>query len=271
MARCEREKRRSEDRIEARREDLDGFSLDFELDSRALLATDPVALHSPDVRWPSIQVVDPFEQLLSVLRNPQKPLIEVALLDERVTPPAAFVLAFDLLVGENGLTGWTPVDGRLPAGNESVLVEAFEQPLVPAVVLGLAGRDFPIPIVPEAQITQLTAHSLDAFERPLLGVRSPFDSGVLGGEAEGIPPHRMEDLVPAHPLESGEGVRDGVVTDVAHVEFAGRIGKHPENVRWVGHIVRCSENACFPPDALPALLEYRVVVLLSFLHTSRRW
>ena len=87
--------------------------------------------------------VDPgeVEQLVGVFRRPQEPLLQVALLDQRVTAPAAAFGALDLLARERAVVG-APVHGGHRAVRQPGLQEPQEQPLVPAVVARVGGDDF---------------------------------------------------------------------------------------------------------------------------------
>ena len=53
-----------------------------------------------------------------------------------------------------------------------------------------------------------------------------FNSCVLGGKAKRVPAHRMEDVVAAHRLETGDDIADRIDPDMPHVDAARRIRKH---------------------------------------------
>ena len=57
-----------------------------------------------------------------------------------------------------------------------------------------------------------------------------LDGRVLGRKPEGIPSHRMQHVVAVHPHVAGQGVADGVVAHVPHVERTRRIGQHLQDV-----------------------------------------
>ncbi len=59
------------------------------------------------------------------------------------------------------------------------------------------------------------------------------DRGVLGRQAEGVEPHREEDVVAAHALKAGEDVGHGEGVPVADVQHAGGIGIHGQRVPLV--------------------------------------
>ena len=83
-----------------------------------------------------------------------------------------------------------------------------------------------------------------------------FDGSVLGGQAEGVPAHRMEHVEAAHPLEPRQEVADGVHADVAHVDAARRVREHLEAVelRTAG-ILDGAELFALVPDPLPLHLD----------------
>ena len=109
-----------------------------EVDLGALGPADPVGLHDPDRLGPF--EAGEVEQLVGVLRRPQIPLVQLALLDARAAAPAVAVGALDLLARQRPVVG-APVDRRVGPVGQPGLQEPQEDPLVPAVVLGVAGDD----------------------------------------------------------------------------------------------------------------------------------
>ena len=107
-------------------------------DLGALGPADPVGLHDADRLGPFD--AGEVEQLVGVLGDAQVPLVQLALLDARAAAPAVAVRAFDLLAGQRPVVG-APVHRRLGAVGEAGFEEAQEDPLVPAVVVRVAGDD----------------------------------------------------------------------------------------------------------------------------------
>ena len=129
----------AEEGVGAGREDreVDAELLAGEDDLSALRAADPVALHGHDVVGPGLEDREVVEEPVGVVGDLEEPLLELLLLDEGA---AALAMAVDnLLVGEDGRVHWAPLDGRLGAVGEAALEEAEEEPLGPAVVLGVGG------------------------------------------------------------------------------------------------------------------------------------
>jgi len=154
----------------------------------------------------------------------------------------------------------TPVDLGVAALDEPLLVEPLEEPLVPLVVFGRAGGDLPLPVVAKAHRLHLFGHGLDAVERPVAGIRVALFGRVLRGETERVPAHRMEDIVAAHPAIPSIRVRNRVVANVSHVEFARRIRVHSEDVRRILDVVGRPIDVRLVPRLLPAPFDRRVVV-----------
>ena len=149
MLRREDHERRAEERVRPRREDADLLATGvvvgrrrLEDDLAALRAPDPVRLHDPD-RVGELDLGE-VQQLVGVLRDAQVPLVQVALLDLRAAAPAAPVGALDLLARQRAVVR-AEVDRRvLPVGQPG-LQELQEEPLVPPVVVGVAGDDLARP------------------------------------------------------------------------------------------------------------------------------
>jgi len=218
-------------------------------------------------------------QLLGVVGDGEEPLVEVTLLDVRSTAPAdtatvgvavasassrfafiGFRRRFDLRVSKHCLTVRTPVHRRRAVVDQPLIVELGEQPLVPLVVVGVAGSDFPGPVVAKAHLPEVVFHLVDTGSGPGFGVSVPFVGRVLRRQAEGVPPHRVKHLVTGHPPIPGVRVGNGVVSDVPHMQRAGGVGKHSQHVRRVRSVGRAFENALSLPGLLPVLLNPSVVI-----------
>ena len=62
-------------------------------------------------------------------------------------------------------------------------------------------------------------------------MRIGLDGVLLGGQAEGVPAHRVQDVEPAHPLVAADDVGGGVALGMADVQAgAAGVGKHVEDV-----------------------------------------
>ena len=276
VLRCQREERRAEERVRPRREDgqLLAAPVDAERDARALRAADPVPLHRQHALGPGLERVHLVQQLVGVLRDLEEPLRQAPGLDLR---PAALAVAVDhLLVREHGLVLRAPLDGRLVAVGQPALEEPQEDPLRPAVVLGLRGRDLARPVDRPPHALHLAADRLDVAVRDLARVAALLDRRVLGVQAERVVPHRAQDRGALAPPDVREDVAERVVEDVPHVELAGGVREHLEDVRR-GRVrrgrqvrVRDLERALVGPHGLPLGLDGPGVVALGVLVLHRR-
>ena len=170
MLRRDGHERHAEHGVDAGRERLDLRLdvLDVERERDAFALADPVALHRADAFRPALQPVEAFQQPLDVLGDLEEPLREVAPLDRRAAAPAAPVL--HLLVREHRSVDRAPVDRRLALVREPLLEHADEEPLVPAVVVGIARRELARPVVARPHEPDLAPHVLDVLARPRLGM-----------------------------------------------------------------------------------------------------
>ena len=207
------------------------------------------------------------QQLVGVIRDLEEPLLQRALLHRRVfvTPAAAF---HHLLVGQHGGALGAPVDQRLLAVGQAALQHLEEEPLVPAVIFGLAGGDFAVPVVAEGEAAVGLLHGRDVLQRPL--ARRPLvgDGGVFRGQAERVPAHGVQHVEAAHPLVAGQRVADRVVADVADVQRAAGVGQHLQHVelRLGGVLLGLVEVGVLP--ALVPLQFDLVMVVRLFRHSA---
>ena len=225
-----------------------------------LRTTDPVALHRDDVLGPRLEQVEVGEQAVGVVGDPEVPLIELLRHDRG--PAALAAPVDDLLVGEHGLILGTPLDRGVGAVGEAGLVELQEDPLGPAVVLGLVGGDLAAPVDRDAPGQELLAEAGDrALGRDARMLAGP-DRVVLGRQAEGVVAHRLQDAVAVAPPVVGDRIADRIDLEMADVRLPRRVGQHHEHVglRLVGVEVRVARVGRLPgllggPDRLPLALE----------------
>src|SRR5262249_49729736 len=142
------------------------------------------------------------------------------------SPAAAIV---NLFVGENAVVH-TPVDHAGCAISPAVFQQQEEEPLCPFVVVGLEGPYFSVPVVgnPHALKGRLTG--FDVLQCPIAWMQLVLDGRILSRQTKGVPAKRMENVVSTHHPVTRERVANAVVSEVAHMDVAGRIGEHLENV-----------------------------------------
>ena len=176
-------------------------------------------------------------------------------------PPAAAV--HHLLVRQYRGALRAPVDLAFLAVDQPLLVHAQEEPLVPAVVLGQAGGDLGSPVVPQAEPLHLPLHGGDVTEGPLARRGIVLERGILGRQPKGVPAHRMQHVVAAHPLMSRQRVADRVVAHMPHVQLAAGVGQHLQHVVLGLATVCCFRRIHFgvrSPEGLPFRFNRRRVV-----------
>ena len=200
---------------------------DGHLELGALGAADPVALLRDDPVGP-LDEIEVVEQLLRVVGDLEKPLLEIPLLDGVARPFAQPVL--DLLVGEHGVAARAPVDGRLGAVRQAGLEETQEDPLCPADVFGVVAADLAAPVVHAADPGDGGAQELDPLVGEAARMTTGLDRGVLGREPEAVEPHRREDGIPLHRAVPGQQITEGVVANVSLMRGARRVRVHREDV-----------------------------------------
>ena len=139
-----------------------------------------------------------------------------------------------------------------------------EDPLRPLEVVRVGGIDLAVPVVAEAEHLDLPAEGVDVLLRGDARVRAGLDGVLLGGQAEGVPAHRVQDVEAAHALVAGQDVGGGVAFGMADVQAgAAGVGEHVEDVELrlvrTGP-VRRAEGLVRLPELLPARLDRRGVV-----------
>ncbi len=80
-----------------------------------------------------------------------------------------------------------------------------------------------------------------------------LDGRIFSRQTERIPAHRMQHVESAQPLVARHCVANRVVAHVAHVQSAGRIGKHFEHVVLLarGVAIHGVKRALLVPNLLP--------------------
>jgi hypothetical protein len=159
------------------------------------------------------------------------------------------------------------------------MIELQEDPLGPAHVVGVGRVYLAVPIVGEAEALELAAEIVDI----VLGVDARVFAGLagvfLGGQAEGVPAHRVEHVVALHAPVARDDVGGGVALGVPDVQSgAARVGKHVEHVelrlrgiesRLAG--IRHRERFLRLPMALPLGFKFAERKALALLGHGLGW
>ena len=179
VLRCQCQIGRAHEGVGSRRVNLNIVLRKREPHRGAFRSADPVALHGPHLFRPRVEGVEVIEQFLRVIRDFDEPLINRLALNGVVTAPAFAV--DNLFVGEDRLIVLTPVHIGFFFVSQSTLHQPCKEPLFPAVILGRAGCQLPIPVVSKTKALQLGAHIGNILLRPLGGRHVVLNSGIFGG------------------------------------------------------------------------------------------
>ena len=268
----EHEERHAEQRVGPCGEDgdVEVEAVEAEDDLGAFRAADPVALHRQHPLWPRLEQLHLVQEPVCVCGDAEEPLLQVLRLDESA---AALAVPVDhLLVREHRLVVRTPLDGHVLAVREAAFEEPQEEPLRPAVVLRLVRREDAVPVDRPAEPLHLRPDRRHVPRRHVARVAALLDRRVLGREAERVEAHRPQDPLAAAPAKMRRDLPQHVVAHVSHVQLAGRVREHLQDVRLLavdasGHV----ERAGLGPDALPLLLDpLRLVTLHRRKRVTRR-
>src|ERR1051325_7228542 len=142
----------AEDSIDTRSEDPDLFVAVFDrkIDKGTFPATNPIALALQCLFRPaSFDLIDVSNKLFRIVRNLQKPLFEIALLDCRSAAPTDSTCR--LFVRTDSLFLRAPVNLRNFLISQASLQHFQKEPLVPHVIVRTVGCNFATPVVADSQ------------------------------------------------------------------------------------------------------------------------
>ena len=250
----DRQERRTEQGIGTGRVNSDFARLaaggHFPSHGHAFRAADPVLLHQPDLFRPLVELIKRVKQVLAEIGDLEEPLSQFALFDQRTRAPAPTV--DDLLVSEHRHVLGVPVDLGILAIDETLFQEIQEEVLLAMVVVDVAGREFTRPVERQAHGLQLTTHGGNVLIGPGLGMNLVLHRRIFSRHTEGVPAHRMQNVVAAGTLVASHNVAHRVVADMAHMDASRRIGEHLEDVVFLARIsVVRLEDLVFRPFCLP--------------------
>ena len=246
--------------------------VELERDLGALGLADPVLLEALGGIGP-VDMVEAFDELVGVGRDAQDPLADRATLHRVVAAVGAgtFGGVEHLLVGEDGTQRGAEPDRLLGNVGQAVAEELEEDPLRPAEVVLVRRGELAVPVDREAEHLQLPAEVVDIALGLDGRVFAGGDGVLFGGQAEGVPAHRVEDVEAAGLLIAGEDVGSGVAFRVADVQAgAGGVGEHVQDVvlRLAARNRLGAEGRLFFPDGLPFAFEGREIVVAGFCFRS---
>jgi hypothetical protein len=212
--------------------------------------------------------VEVVEQAVGVVGDAEEPLLELAHLD--LMPAALAAPVDDLLVGQDRLVVRAPLDGGLLAVGQAAAEEPQEDPLGPAVVGGVMGRELARPVDRHPPLVELLPEGGDRLVGRLARMLPGADRVVLRGQAERVVAHRIEDPKALAPLEVRDRVADRVDLQVPDVRLAAGVGQHDEHIGLLAPIGLVGDlpRALVGPHALPARLDLGGVVAVAVGHVE---
>ena len=198
----------------------------------------------------------------------------------QVPEKAFFFLVFNFQIGDGGVQFRVPVHQPLAAIDKSLVVQADKHFLNGFVEAVVHGEAFVVPVHGIAKAADLAGDgapgvlfpvpdALDEFfpaqiVAGLVLFRSEFAlNHHLGGNAGVVGTNRPQCVTALHALEAGEGVHDGVLERVAHVQAAGYVGRRDRDA--VGLAFTAGAEVPFGfPVFVPLALD--VFWLVGFFH-----
>ena len=113
--------------------------------------------------------------------------------------------------------------------------DAQEDPLRPLHERGIGGGQRAARVMGQAQAVQLAAHVRHVRLGGGARMGAGLDGVLLGGQAEGVVAHRVQDVLAQHALMAGDHVGRDVAQRVAHVQpRPGGVGEHVHDVHLLG-------------------------------------
>ena len=155
-------------------------------------------------------------------------------------------------------------------------------PLRPLHVARIDGAELAAPVVAEAEALQLPAKVVDGLGGGHLRMHARLHRVLLGGQAEGVPSHRMQHVAAAHALEARDDVGGRVALGVPHMQTrAAWVREHVQHVvlgargveariARVAHAIGAIALPARLPGELDAISQRRVVAEWSLVgHAGR--
>ena len=183
---------------------------------------------------------------------------------------ALLFLVEHLQVGDGGVEHRVPVHQALAPVDQAVVVEAHEHLLHRLRQSRVHGEALPGPVHGGAQAADLAGDIaaglglpfpdlIEEFLPPQVVAGNPLRPQLalhhhLGGDAGVVRAHLPQGVVALHAVVADQGIHDGVVEAVAHVQAAGDVGRGDHDAVGTA-LARGLEVAALFPGAVPVLLD----------------
>ncbi len=178
------------------------------------------------------------------------------------------VAILDLEIGDGGVQRRVPVDQALAAIHQILFIQADEDLLHRLVEALIHGEALAAPVEACAHSTELAGdmaaglmlpfpHLVDEGLAPQVVARLAFLGGDLalhqhlGGDAGVVGAHLPQSVATLHPPPADQGVHDGVLEGVTHVQAAGDVGWRNHDGEGVA-LARGREPSVVFPALVPA-------------------
>ncbi len=238
-----------------------------EIHLRAIRTTDPVLLLSGDA-LDIVQPVQVVDQAVGVGGDLQHPLA-FRLVDHRAAAALAHAV-HDFLVCQYDFATRAVVDVHFLFVRKALFVKLEENPLCPLVIVGVGRVDLARPVERKAKAFHLAFEARNVFLRHLFGMDMVLHRKIFGGQAERVPAHRVQHIVPLQTLFAHNGVQRRITARVADVQArAGGVRELYQGIKfWFGEILRRGKRLFHVPDILPFFFNRTVVIFHNYASSN---
>ena len=168
-----------------------------------------------------------------------------------------------LFIGQHRLVDRIPVHHGSFLVSQPFLEQFSEKPLLPAVIIGVAGRQLTRPVVTKAQALKLPTHVVDVLVGPFCGWHPVLDRRIFRRQAESIPAHRLQHIPALHALIARNYIPDGVIAHMPHMQTAAGVGEHGQAIVFFpGIVLQRTKGPLLGPLLLDFCLYLLRIVLL---------
>ncbi len=190
--------------------------------------SNPVSLHFLDLLRP-IKLIKIVKKTLCISSDLKHPLAEILFCDLRATA-LAFPIYY-LFIGKSGLTRRTPVDRELLLICQTFLEHLHKDPLCPLIEFRIRRIHFPVPVIERCDLIDLMLDVLYILRRRDCRMYPHLNGIVLCWKPEGIPSHRMDDIISLLQLIPAPHIRDHIASPMSYMQTVPRrIREHIKTV-----------------------------------------